>query len=384
MGKRRLVTHMTQPLSICFVALNSYSLFEQSNQVRHIGGAESQQYEMACYLRDQGHRVSFIVKDHGQPDEIQHDGITVYSAYQADAGLPVLRFFHPRWSSVARAMRRADADIYYQRSSGSETGQVALWCRSNKRKFVYGIASEGDCVPELPFISRGMDRSLFRFGLRQADRVVAQTARQAQLLQIHFGREATVIPNVIRPPESLEAPPRQQDTLLWVGRIAPVKRVEWIVALAKTQPHYAFRLVGGVNAESDYTRKLIDELQALPNVTLIPSMPRPRLFDEYRKASVLLLTSELEGFPNVFIEAWLCGTPVLSTFDPDQLVSTKGLGWIAQTQQALQERLAAGLFPSLDAEAAMRAHVAEYARRQHAPEQVLPRFEALLQTLAVG
>ena len=48
--------------------------------------------------------------------------------------------------------------------------------------------------------------------------------------------------------------------------------------------------------------------------------------DLYRNASILCCTSLYEGFPNVFLEAWSCGIPIVSTFDPDNLIERKGLG----------------------------------------------------------
>jgi hypothetical protein len=79
--------------------------------------------------------VSFVTLDYGQPDGIQHHGITVYKAYAPDSGLPVLRFVHPRWTGLWAAMARADADVYYTRCAGYEVGQATLWCRRHRRRF---------------------------------------------------------------------------------------------------------------------------------------------------------------------------------------------------------------------------------------------------------
>lgn len=46
-------------------------------------------------------------------------------------------------------------------------------------------------------------------------------------------------------------------------------------------------------------------------------------------AMVLVHTSEAEGFPNVMIQSWLRGTPVLTFgIDPDNLIRNHGLGWV--------------------------------------------------------
>ena len=53
---------------------------------------------------------------------------------------------------------------------------------------------------------------------------------------------------------------------------------------------------------------------------------RDRLPALYSAATALLCTSDYEGFPNTFLEAWSFGTPVVSMVDPDSLLSTRGLG----------------------------------------------------------
>jgi hypothetical protein len=61
----------------------------------------------------------------------------------------------------------------------------------------------------------------------------------------------------------------------------------------------------------------------------------------YRQARLLLCTSESEGFPNVFLEAWLCARPVLTSVDPDDVVATFQLGQVATDYAAMRQRLGA-------------------------------------------
>ena len=110
--------------SICFVALNAYNVLSSRKDIKHTGGAEVQQMQIASWLMNQGYSVSFVTLDHGQPDDVDIDGTRVFKAYAREDGIRGLRFIYPRWSGLWAAMARADADVYYQRGPECETGQV--------------------------------------------------------------------------------------------------------------------------------------------------------------------------------------------------------------------------------------------------------------------
>ena len=328
-------------MKICIVSLNAYDLLARRAVPRHCGGIERQQELLARGLVRRGHEVSFVTWDWGQGEVEVHDGITAYKTCSPKAGIAGLRFFIPRWSALRRALAMADADIYYQQSADSLTGQVGGWARSHGRQFIFMAASNFDCDPTLPNLTSRREKFLFKRGLRKASCCIAQTRHQQEMFLRHFGCNPVVLPNIGPPTNGLpDHTHRNRNSLLWVGRIDPVKRLDVLLDLAERCPELCFQVVGGANQESEYAAQLARRAQAAPNVVFHGRLGRVDLDRLYRETGALICTSSLEGFPNTFLEAWSVGLPVITTFDPDDIISTNGLGVAVPQTSALSAQLA--------------------------------------------
>jgi glycosyltransferase involved in cell wall biosynthesis len=372
-----------RPFSLCFVALSAYPTLSGRNA--YAGGIEWQQSLTARWLAARGHRVSMITWDEGQPDGECIDGVRIWKTCARDAGIRGLRFLTPRWTALCKALRRADADLYYHNCGEYVTGQVALWCGRAGRRFVYSVASDRDCDPRLPDKSL-RERMFYRYGLRKADVVIAQTHVQQRLLAAGFGRAAHVFPMPCPGPPYFAAkpsdalPPRR---VAWVGRLAPVKRLELLFEVAATLPDVEFEVAGDAQEPGRYVQGLRDAAARLPNVTLLGRIPREAVRGLYRRAACLCCTSTYEGFPNTFLEAWSEGCPVVSTVDPDGLIAGRGLGAVAASGPELVSALRRLLQAPAEWQAAAR-RAREYWSQHHLPDRVLPRFERLFADLVDG
>jgi glycosyltransferase involved in cell wall biosynthesis len=373
---------------LCFVALRAYGLLTGRSDIRHQGGAERQQLLLARGVARLGYSVSFVTLDHGQPDgETVGEGVRVFKSYRLDSGVRGLRFLHPRLTALWAAMSRADADIYYQRGAEAETGLVAGWCRRRNRRFVFAAAHDDNFSRELELLRSVRERTLYRYGLRHADRILAQTSHQQELAREHYGLESAVVRNCWSPP--VDAPvgsshgPGVPGTALWVGRISPEKRPEWLVALASDLPGQRFEVVGHANVSSRLSARVEDQLRSLPNVTWHGFLPHDRLQEVYPRATVLVCTSESEGFPNVFLEAWGHGVATVSTVDPDGLITAHQLGGVASSYEGLRRLMGEVCAePAAWRERGRRA--AAYVRANHAPAAAAATLDRILRELLSG
>lgn len=367
---------------VCFVGLKCYDLLSGAEVPRYLGGVEKQLVALARGMVDAGMKVAFITYDHGQRNVEMVDGITIIKSFAQEAGLPGLRFLHPRMTVLWSAMKKANAAIYIQMGSGSETGQVAMGSRGFaglRRKFVFCIASDADCVADLPFLPVRRERVLYRYGLKKADLVISQTTAQQKLMLETFAKQSNVIPMPFQGPQGQQyvapaAPETGNIKVLWVGRIIDVKRLEWLLDLAERCSDYQFDVVGTPNTESDYSRSLMARADEIRNVTMHGRVPEAALPGLFMQASVLCCTSVIEGFPTTFMEAWSYGIPVITTFDPDNIIAANGLGKVAQTVDEL-----AAFIHELSSDSkqwlAFSAKVRDYYLGNHTLAAAIPRFK---------
>jgi hypothetical protein len=74
----------------------------------------------------------------------------------------------------------------------------------------------------------------------------------------------------------------------------------------------------------------VEHLARLPNVDYLGQVTPSAASEVIANAAALLCTSDGEGFPNTFLEAWANGTSVVSlTVDPDQILTRFQLGCLS-------------------------------------------------------
>lgn len=368
-------------LSICFVAPNAYPILAREEDKPLVGGAELQQVLVARGLAERGHDVSMICLDFGQSDGVVIDGVRVYKAFKPDAGIPMLRFVWPRLTGLWRSMTRADADVYYSRTAGILPGLAVVFCQRRSRKSIFAAAGTPDLERNTPRVRYSRDRKIYEYGLRRVDRILVQNEEQHRLCRANFGREAIIVPNYY----AFEAENgREAGTdVLWVSTIRKVKRPELYLDLAALLPEYRFKMIGGPD---DNDPNLFEEILAraaeLDNVEFLGFIPYSRIGEYFDDARVFVNTSDSEGFPNTFLQAWSRRVPTVSFVDCG-----------ARYQGALLGRQVDSLGEMADCvinwlqQEEKRSREGErcraYMQENHSPDAVLDLYETLLSDLVL-
>ena len=225
---------------ICFVGLDNLAVLAPGYSHLPAGGEPVQQTLLGRALARRGYEVSMVVADLGQPQGAVYDGVQTFGSFDPDAGIPILRFIHPRWTGVMAALRRADADIYYTSCASTAVAQIVLAARPRRARTVFRIASDSDCDPGRLLIRLWRDRKIYEHGLARVDRVLAQSEFQRDLMQRNYGRDSRVAGMLVEPggaPASFAA--RQRDAL-WVSNIRQVKRPDLLLEVARALPESHF------------------------------------------------------------------------------------------------------------------------------------------------
>ncbi len=366
-------------MRICFVAPFGYPVLAGDRSVKVVGGAEVQQSFIARELARRGHEVSMVSMDYGQREGDLVHGVRLLKMCAPDAGLPVLRFLHPRLTSLWAALRRADADIYYQRASGALTGFVAAFARRHGRRMLFAGAHDFDFEPHLPLIAYRRDKALYRYGLRHADQVVVQSERQQQRCREVFGREALRIRSCYG---HQGRPAEQQGVVLWAASVKPIKRPELFLDLAERLPQFRFKLIGGPGAGAAHFEALRARAAALPNVEMTGFVPHVDVEAHFDGAALFVNTAVSEGFPNTFLQAWSRGMPTVSFFDPGTRLEGEPVGVVVPHLEAMVQAVQR---LKTDTAAWQREgqRAAEYLRRHHAVGTVVDEYERIFDRLLV-
>lgn len=355
-----------------------------------MGGA---QYQARCLVEALVGRADFetFYLAHVVPQRLERDGYRIVRFGPANPRrrAPMLA----QLVYLYRELQRLKPQVVYQRCLMPYTGVCALYCARHGARLVFHIASDEDVRrpkglhwwnPRRSF--RWLLRRIAEYGLRRADRIVAQTRDQADVLKAEYGLDVTaVIPNfhpVPDEPVSRAEGAQERLRVVWVANFKPIKNPEVFVGLAEAFAHrddVRFVMIGRGGDESRYAQ-LHERIRSAPNLEYKGELPLEEVNREIAASDLLVNTSTAEGFPNTFIQAWLRGVPVLSlNVNPDGCLTEAGAGVLAGSPERLRAELA-GLLADRDA---LRRHghlACEYARARHHPANA----QKLIDLLSAG
>jgi glycosyltransferase involved in cell wall biosynthesis len=370
--------------SFALVSPNLDRLFTATEERPFAGGAEVQQSLLARELAGRGHRVVCVVRkvDGGEAGPTRKEGLSLLP-YDTASSLPRPLAAPLRAWRLVRALRRADATVYCTRGAKTEAAVTWLFCRLRGRVHVHATAHDTDCTPGAQHELRSrMARLLYRRALCGAHAVIAQTEEQRELLSRGYRVEATTLPSLM--PGVPGAADRHSEAVLWVGAIKPAKRPRLFLALARDLPDERFRLVGFDKREDPelhaFFTLVMEEARTIPNLETAGFVPFLDTDREFARASLLITTSESEGYPNTHLQAFRHGVPVVATCDPGGAIERHGMGRLATSEGELARHVRELLSDRATLED-MGRRARAYVARHHDPAPITNGFLAVVEEI---
>jgi len=305
------------------------------------GGGELQLSLITRALAKSGHEV--VVVDYNTPEDfVTSEGIKVFNIKGYNKGIRGIRTFTHRLPRLYSSLKSQDADIYYCRIRDFRH-ILAYWvARKVKAKFIIGMAHDLDAmstsmrIKNRRFIqtkglwgifNKTLIEIVYPFILRRADMVFAQHEGQKKILR-EWGIESVIFSNLINPsslPVGVNHPPKK---FIYVGELIIEKGFHDFFELVKMVPFHAFKVIGQPNDKT--SSNYYEQLKSYDNVDLLGRLSHTDTLSQIASSKAIISTSPLEGFPNIFIEAWACGIPVISLHvDPGDVIEREQLGYSA-------------------------------------------------------
>lgn len=315
---------------ICIISPAAYPLIVDSTEDGLAGGAEIQLKTLGVALSGRGYSVGFIVKDYGQPSYLEAQGIEIYKVSLNHMGKSNIHLL-PDMVRFVRTLLRVDADIYLIKLPRHMLLPLGLyaWFASKRAVFIGQVDADANASKLKP-TDRPVASWMYRIGLWFTSAVVAQTETQKLGFGKVFHRDIRVIRNILTmKPEPVA---KKGNYILWVGNSGRHKQPELFLELARALPDRHFRMIMSLSGQRPSDDFIRAQLVALPNVEYLGFVPFAEMPSHCKEAALLASTSNSEGFPNVFLQAWQFGTPTVSlNIDPDGVIERYNLGRLSKT-----------------------------------------------------
>ncbi len=321
-------------MKFCFFGNVSGALKDQTP-----GGGELQVALLAKALALKGHEV-VIIDPYSKESFVTEEGAKLIHIPTWNKGIRGLRLFTNRIPTLKRLFREQKADFYYVRMRHYLHLIPYLAARRNGGRFIQAIASEVDTLGfwgkfrhkykthfnPFKFFTLDLPNDIvFNYLVRKSDYIILQHSDQKLKVKSVKGK-VVIFPNIFNFNKLPVVDKPSKDYYIQVGTINVVKGSESLYQLINEVDKKCMIMIVGQPIDRK-SRKIYKHLGKVKNVTLKGRVKHSETMRLIANAKALINTSSFEGFPNIFLEAWATGVPVVSlNVNPEDIINKYQLG----------------------------------------------------------
>lgn len=330
-----------------------------ANWTQLLGGAELQLYLLAKTFKEEGYKVLLASPmRRGESNGMQLDIIYHRLPFLAIKGYKVWLI---SMLGVIPLLRKKQRQIVISRGNTGIALASAIMSRLRGAKFYWFVASDRD-LEKLGFLAMIRKYILVKY----AHKIFVQNSVQQNLVDVKELSRLVKIGQRLPYYRPRDFRPKNKFRIIWIGNEKPIKRLDKFVELAKlftTYDHLDFVVVG--NEPRTIPR--------LSNVSFLGKLPIHEVYEVLSNSSILVNTSDYEGFSNTFIQAWQCGVYVISmNSNPDNLLD---ITWLGRCEHSLEKIREIFLSDMENIHAGIERRI-EYANKHHTwDDNILSNFE---------
>ncbi len=302
-----------------------------------IGGGELQVFLLAKSLALHGHEV-FIIDPYADEALKTPEGINVITVPNWNKGVKGLRMFLYRIPALFKTFALVNADYYYVRMRSYLHLIPYLVAKRKGRKFIQAIASDIDVLNAkekfkylyksnfhlLRFLTESIPNDLaFNFLVRNSDHVILQHIGQKFVSK---SLNQVVFSNIIDLNNLPVNNNPSKDYFIYVGSLTMIKGADKLLTLINSIDLSIKVLIVGSPKGFEPTT-IYEKLGKKENVILKGRKSHAETLELISNAKAIINTSYHEGFPNIYLEAWAMGVPVISlSVNPGDIFNHNRLG----------------------------------------------------------
>ena len=150
------------------------------------------------------------------------------------------------------------------------------------------------------------------------------------LYRLHNDVDIQYLPNSVEIDKNFNVMThKKENTIIFLGRIASVKRGWLFCEIAKKLPQYEFYVLGASFLEKKKNDSIMCKYKSIPNLHFVGHVEGTEKNNYLKNAKILVNTSIHEALPVSFLEALSYGTVLVSNRNPENLTSKFGI-WTGQ------------------------------------------------------